>query len=1541
MAGNNQTIIPSRWEQLKEKYRYGLSVNAEKEEKGEYASFVLTRWGYLKEEGRLAKRNSLKDEFQAYFEGFSQQDFTDIDKGYQIDLRSFLRDNGVYVAKRVGLRIAKALYESLETEGNTWPEDDPDRPPPTPAPTPRPTPRLSETATMDGGPPRSLPTSTGMPPSDPAAIPPSGPPPQELSAANPIQGQKTRSTAQPTLTAAAPPPDISRAIANVAKMYTSESEKYSGDTFDDFTEKYDIFTLRCQQMGIIQPKDVVLAMPVMLKDDALFFGMKLRGEPLQECIRKIRRRFEPEERTVALIREWESLTLAKVIADPKNDGKTREQCLDILINKAVRLHTHLPKEYDTENAVRFKLLNAVRDVEYCRLAYQKPAATIAGVIADLRASVSCASETLDAPKAFYTDRHFHRREDDNKRGNFRRDRRPQRCYVCGETGCMSYKHPAKERVAALAKKPAFTKHFTVTARTEGEEDNDAEDANLLEIAEEMEDLDVNLASIDDEDTFSAYIGTLHDNAVVHALSAAIPQRCYGDEVFRGIMLDTGSAKGSTAGKDQYDAYCRFVCQSPRIDATRTAICRFGAGETRSLGVADIQMPIGNVVAMIQCHIVDLDTPFLMCLQDMDRLGIILDNIDNQVVHKASGESMPIHRHKGHPFLRWDPRIHCFFTRLELKRLHRRFGHAQSDKLYNLLQRAKPGEVNAETRAELESIIRHCEACQLYAQKPRRFKFSLRDDVDFNHSVYVDTMFIEGKPVLHVVDEATNYQGARWLLASTADALWRALRMTWVDVYLGPPDVIVHDAGKNYMARAFQDNADFVHVATKAVPVESPQSMTVVERYHEPLRKAYLTLKKDGPPMTTEERLQTAVKAVNDTAGPDGLVPTLLVYGALPRLGLRTDAPAPSIFQRARAVRNAMEEVRKHFARRQVNAALRARNGPDVSDIHAAPLGSQVLVYRDVRQAWEGPFRLVGMDGETCTVETPNGRSSFRTTAVKPFRVEAADADNGAPQGSGENAPRENDDGAPRKNDEIAAHITQKMERRLVVNEAFQDARRKEIQGLLDQGVFAIVPATMAKGNRIYGSRFVDEIKNAGLTSAYAKSRLVVQAFEDKDHGLMTYAPTTQRASQRLLIALTAMNPDLKIFTRDISQAYLQSATRIERAIFLRAPPEMCLDHDHLLQVMRPLYGLPESGIHWFRTYHRHHTEVLGLKASLHDPCMLFFPGSIEIGTYNSDSVEKRKLRGMTCLQTDDTANAGNKAFMEKEEKHSAAFKRKDAKTLEEGGSLEFNGAMIALANGEYSVTVPHHFGRLEEATDKASYAAQRARGAYIAAICRPDLSIVFAKAAQNIDPSEDDIAKLNKAIKRCKAYASMGLRFVPLGGSIRLATFVDSSFADNKDLSSQLGFVVALVDADGNANIIHYSTVKSRRVTRSVLAAELYALAAGFDSAASFRPALNDIVGKEVPLVAYTDSKSLYDALTSINATTEKRLLIDLQVIRQAYEYREITEVAWIPTDQNPADGLTKEKANRALEKLMTENKVELTPNAWVERDVHKEGEEE
>ena len=53
----------------------------------------------------------------------------------------------------------------------------------------------------------------------------------------------------------------------------------------------------------------------------------------------------------------------------------------------------------------------------------------------------------------------------------------------------------------------------------------------------------------------------------------------------------------------------------------------------------------------------------------------------------------------------------------------------------------------------------------------------------------------------------------------------------------------------------------------------------------------------------------AVKAVNNTAGLDGLVPTLLVYGAYLRIS-NLDFPAPSIIERAAVIWKAMAKIVK-------------------------------------------------------------------------------------------------------------------------------------------------------------------------------------------------------------------------------------------------------------------------------------------------------------------------------------------------------------------------------------------------------------------------------------------------------------------------------------------------------------------------------------------------------------------------------------------------------------------------------------------------------
>jgi hypothetical protein len=509
----------------------------------------------------------------------------------------------------------------------------------------------------------------------------------------------------------------------------------------------------------------------------------------------------------------------------------------------------------------------------------------------------------------------------------------------------------------------------------------------------------------------------------------------------------------------------------------------------------------------------------------------------------------------------------------------------------------------------------------------------------------------------------------------------------------------------------------------------------------------------------------------------------------------------------------------------------------------------------------------------------------------------------------------------------------------------------EVQGLIDKGVFmTIKDHDIPKGARIFGSRFVDEVKHQGTDKAFEKSRLVVQAYRDSEKSLvLTQSPTIQRMSQRLLICLAAMKDDATLYLRDISQAYVQSLTNLNRDFYIRSAPELAaalgIPKGTVVKVIKPLYGVPEAGNHWFKTYHDHHVRKLNMSQSTYDPCLL---GSNDPQAF-----------GLVALQTDDTLILADTAFadLEQSKLNKAGFLAKDRETLNPGTPLKFNGCVITHTSSGITITqvaqcknlaliksTPANTTSSRGNTRKSlstveQYVAQRARGAYIASTCHPEASFDLSVAAQvnggvkHGVPEKSDITLLNKRLQWLIDNGSRGLTMVKLDlKTLRLFVFTDASFANNKDLSSQIGYVIVLADDKDNANVIHWSSTKCKRVTRSVLASELYAMVAGFDTGFVLKATIEKLLNIKLPMTICTDSNSLYQCLVRLGTTQEKRLMIDVMCLRQAYEQRLIAEVKWIDGNSNPADAMTKSKANSALRDLINTNKLDVRANQWVER---------
>lgn len=68
--------------------------------------------------------------------------------------------------------------------------------------------------------------------------------------------------------------------------------------------------------------------------------------------------------------------------------------------------------------------------------------------------------------------------------------------------------------------------------------------------------------------------------------------------------------------------------------------------------------------------------------------------------------------------------------------------------------------------------------------------------------------------------------------------------------------------------------------------------------------------------------------------------------------------------------------------------------------------------------------------------------------------------------------------------------------------------------------------------------------------------------------------------------------------------------------------------------------------------------------------------------------------------------------------------------------------------------------------------------------------------------------------------------------------------------------------------------------------------------------------------------------------------MIDIIAIRRSYEKRELSEIRWINGNDNPADAMTKANPNKALQKFIDTNNLNIRIEGWVQRSANNDYQE-
>jgi len=201
----------------------------------------------------------------------------------------------------------------------------------------------------------------------------------------------------------------------------------------------------------------------------------------------------------------------------------------------------------------------------------------------------------------------------------------------------------------------------------------------------------------------------------------------------------------------------------------------------------------------------------------------------------------------------------------------------------------------------------------------------------------------------------------------------------------------------------------------------------------------------------------------------------------------------------------------------------------------------------------------------------------------------------------------------------------------------------------------------------------------------------------------------------------------------------------------------------------------------------------------------------------------------------------------------------------------------------------------------------------------------------------------NKLIDKAQSTSATEMRIVPVKAP---SIYVFSDAAHGKPASPQAGMIAvfgSLSDAPEGCQVLHGNAIDfysrlSRRVARSTFAAETYVASDAIDRVLLGRKLAEQLFQQHIPVISFTDCQSLVDCLnSSAPACSEQRVLLEVLAIKEAIQIGECTQVRYVSSATQLADGLTKPNRAEQLVKFLRDNTVELSYNKTAPKKIEVE----